>query len=124
MATDESKLWEISNSAFDAEENQRFDEAFKLHSAAIEAFERFTHDGKLLTTDPVRLAKMQIKVHEKRRTALQAAKSNAKAPLLILPTLASCKLEITNYVSRGKKDIGTVGCPLPLIREISCILYS
>jgi hypothetical protein len=106
MATDE-KAWEVSKSAFAAEFNENFDEALKLHGEAFGLLESLTHDGKLLQTEPVRLAKRQAKVHEQRMKTLRSAKASGSA-ITPLPTVSSFTREITSYIERAKKDIGSV----------------
>ena len=110
MANQE-KAWEISKAAFDAEFDGKFDEALGLHGEAVKLLESLTHDVTLLQTEPVRLAKRQLQVHEGRLQTLHAAKSSGSA-VTPLSTVRSFSREMANYVQRGKKDIGTVNCLL------------
>jgi hypothetical protein len=104
---DVEKAWEVSKAAFEAEFNGKIDEALGLHIEAVKLLEILTQDGKLLQTEPVRLAKRQVKVHQQRVTKLKSARSGGPVPPP-LPTVSSFSKEISSYVERGKKDIGSV----------------
>src|SRR3954466_2977010 len=73
----------LSKSAFENEHQRNFPEALKLHRSAINELEKSTHDGKMLRTEEVRLAKMQMKVHQRRAEAISIALAAKREPELL-----------------------------------------
>jgi hypothetical protein len=103
-----SEAIKLSRSAFQAEWNGEFEEALKLHGSAINALEKATHDGKVLTTEPVRLAKMQLKAHQARREMLQGAVARKVPPSFLLPSFFSAGAEMMEFVDSNKRYLTIV----------------
>jgi hypothetical protein len=112
MATLTNETLALSRSAFEAEHSKNFEDALKLHRSAITELEKSTHDGKLLRTDAVRLAKMQMKVHKIRCDLIQAALVTKREPSSMLPTINSALDQFKEYTGNGKTHIGFVSSNL------------
>ena len=93
--TETAKAWALSKSAFQAENNGKLDEALTLDTSAIVALEKETHDGKILRTDAVRKAKLQIKVHEARRDTLRASLMNKTVAPFVVPSLSGTEAQMS-----------------------------
>jgi hypothetical protein len=102
MTTDLEEAIKACETAFYAEYQGEFEKALPLHSAALEALDRVIRDGKVLTREPVRLAKMQLKVHQLRRETLQNAVIMKTTPALLLPSFFAARDELS------KKCLSTV----------------
>ena len=109
MATSTVDTKALSASAFEAEHHRKFEDALKLHNSAITELEKTTKDGKLLRTDAVRLAKIQIKVHRLRCDAIRAALVLKKEePSSRLPTHNTALDELDAFKKSGKTHITLV----------------
>lgn len=91
MPTDLENAVTASESAFHAEYCGVHESALQLHIAACGALEQVIHDGKVLRTEPVRRAKMQLKVHQQRREVLERAMERKTDPPFLIPSLFSAR---------------------------------
>jgi hypothetical protein len=103
---------ELCRSAFEAEHQSRFQDAYQLHMTAITTLQQLADDASFLDRERKRIARKQIKFHGSRLEALRPIINGQQQSLrVVLPTSLSARESIMTMTRGGQRAISLVNVP-------------